>query len=440
MVTDTTDTTEKLDFKKILPVLIIILVDLIGLSIIIPLMPLYAARFGADALMIGILGSTYPAMQFIGAPILGRLSDRFGRRPVLLVSQIGTLFGFILLGFANTLWLLFISRVIDGISGANISTAQAVVTDVTNEKTRTRGLGLVGAAFGIGFILGPIIAFGILIATNDNYQAVALTAAFFSLASILMTAFWLPETRDPAHASASHKSPFSLQAMFQALGRPSIGILLILMFAQQLAFGGYEQMFSLFALNRLGMGARDTSGLFALAGIFIVVVQGGLIGPWGKKYGDRWLVMLGLSALAIGLIMTSTTPQMPVPWYDRAKISAEMKGREATQLIHVDLPAEDNKGWPGILWILVASFPAALGGGVLHPAINSLLTKSANREEAGSILGLSAGFYSAGNAITPLFFGALFQWFGPPVPFLAGGILLAILWVIAMRNVKKPQQ
>ena len=427
---------EKLDFKKILPVLVIILVDLIGLSIIVPLMPLYAARFGASPLMIGILGSTYPAMQFIGAPILGRLSDRFGRRPILLVSQLGTLAGFLILGFANALWLLFLSRIIDGISGANISTAQAVVTDVTNEKTRTQGLGLIGAAFGMGFILGPILAFVILFTTNDNYQAVAFTAAFFSLVSIVLTFFWLPETRDPDRKTSSHKSPFSFQAMTDALRQPVVGILLILMFAQQLAFGGYEQMFSLFTLNRLGMGARDTSGLFALAGLFIVVVQGGLIGPWSKKYGDRWLVMLGLSTLAVGLILTATTPQIPVPWYDQAKIRSEMQGAASVQLINVDLPSEGNKGWPGIIWILAASFPAALGGGVLHPAINSLITKSVSKDDAGGILGVSAGFYSAANAITPLFFGSLFQWFGAPVPFLAGGILLAVLWVFAMKLVK----
>ena len=434
-MTATETTAEKLDFKKILPVLVIILVDLLGLSIIIPLMPLYAARFGANAFVIGLLGATYPAMQFIGAPILGRLSDRFGRRPILLVSQIGTFLGFILLGFANALPLLFLSRIIDGLSGANISTAQAVVTDVTTDQTRTQGLGLIGAAFGMGFILGPIIAFAVLIASNDNYQAVAFTAAFFSFASLLLTLFWLPETRNPEKGTIRTKAPFTLTAMSQALKRPTIGILLVMMFAQQLAFGGYEQMFSLFALNRLGMGARDTSGLFVLAGLFIVAIQGGFIGRWSKKYGDRWLVMLGLSALAVGLILTASTPQIPVPWYNEAKITAEMQGRASTQIINVTLPSEANKGWLGIIWVLVASFPAALGGGVLHPAINSQITKSAGKDEVGGILGVSAGFYSAANAITPLFFGSPFQWFGAPVPFLLGGILLAVLWLIAMRKV-----
>ncbi len=188
------ENTDKLDFKRILPILVIVLVDLLGLSIIIPLLPLYATRYGASPLTIGVLQASYPMMQFIGAPILGRLSDRFGRKRILVISQIGTLLGFILLGFANSLWLLFVSRIIDGLSGANISTAQAAISDSTTEKTRTQGLGLVGAAFGLGFIIGPIIAFIVLAASDQNYQAVAFTAAAFSLISILLTTFWFHET------------------------------------------------------------------------------------------------------------------------------------------------------------------------------------------------------------------------------------------------------
>jgi MFS family permease len=139
---------EKLDFKRILPIFVIVLVDLLGLTIIIPLLALYATTFGASPFVVGLLAGAYPLMQFIGAPILGRLSDRYGRRPVLIISQFGTLLGFLLLGFANSLLLLFISRIIDGISGANIATAQAAIADSTTEKTRTQGLGLIGAAFG----------------------------------------------------------------------------------------------------------------------------------------------------------------------------------------------------------------------------------------------------------------------------------------------------
>ena len=434
--------TEKLDFKRILPVLVIVLVDLMGLSIIIPLLPLYAARFGASPIVIGILQATYPLMQFVGAPILGRLSDRFGRKPVLVVSQIGTLAGFILLGFADSLFLLFVSRIIDGLSGANIATAQAAIADSTTEKTRTHGLGLIGAAFGVGFVLGPISAFIVLAMSGQNYQAVAFTAAAFSLASILLTSLWFKETyKEAADPKASRiRRPFSFGALREALNRPGVGFLLVLMFFYQIAFGGYEQLFSLFTLTRLGMDARDTSGLFVLAGIFIIVVQAGLIGRWSKKKGDRWLVLMGLGALSIGLIGTALTPAIPIPWYEKAKVLESMAGqgefRVSIQSINIHLPDESSKGWFGIIWLLIASFPAALGGGVLHPAVNSLITKASDKNEVGGALGVSAAAYSAANAIAPLFYGALFQWFGGPVPFFAGGLILAILWFFAPRVVK----
>jgi len=432
---------EKLDFKRILPIIVIVFVDLLGLSIIIPLLPLYAARFSATPIVIGVLQATYPLMQFVGAPILGRLSDRFGRKPVLVLSQIGTFAGFILLGFANTLTLLFISRIIDGLSGANISTAQAAIADSTNERTRTQGLGLVGAAFGLGFVFGPVIAFIVLAATGQNYQAVAWTAALFSLISILLTTFWFRETITPDSIPASKRRPFSFGAMIEALRRPQIGFLLITMFFYQVAFGGYEQLFSLFTLTRLGMDARDTSGLFVLAGIFIIVVQGGFIGRWSKQKGDRWLVILGVSALAIGLIGTALTPAIPVPWYDQAKVMQSIAGegevRVSLQSIQIDLPDQAARGWMGIVWLLIASFPAALGGGVLQPAVNSLITKSSDKSEVGGMLGISSGMYSAANAIAPLFYGFLFQWLGAPVPFFVGGVILLVLWLIAPRFIVK---
>lgn len=439
-MTNSETSSEKLDFKRVLPIIVIVFVDLLGLSIIIPLLPLYAARFSATPLLIGILQATYPMMQFLGAPILGRLSDRFGRKPVLVASQIGTFAGFILLGFANSLPLLFLSRIIDGLSGANISTAQAAIADSTNEKTRTQGLGLVGAAFGLGFVIGPVIAFIVLASTGQNYQAVAFTAALFSLASILLTLFWFHETLTSDSTSAIRRK-FTFGALREALSRPTIGFLVILMFFYQIAFGGYEQLFSLFTLTRLGMDARDTSGLFVLAGIFIVVVQGGFVGRWSKQKGDRWLVIMGVSTLAIGLIGTALTPAIPVPWYEQAKVLDGLAGEGAVQVsvqsIQINLPEESARGWLGIIWLVIASFPAALGGGVLQPAVNSLITKSSDKSEVGGMLGISASFYSAANAIAPLFYGFLFQWFGAPVPFLVGGLILLLLWVIAPRNIPK---
>jgi len=433
---------EKLDFKKILPVFVIVLIDLLGMTIIIPLMPLYAASFGANAFVIGALGAAYPIMQFIGAPILGRLSDRFGRRPVLIVSQIGTLLGFILLGVANSIWLLFVSRFIDGISGANIATAQAVITDNTTKKTRTQGLGLIGAAFGLGFIIGPVIAFISLAASGNNYQVPAFVAASFSLISILLTYFWLEESL-PAEkrGQGDAKSGFSFGAMWAALRRPTVGFLLVLMFFQQFAFGGFEQLLSLFTLNRLGMNASSNSALFVYVGIIVVMVQGYFVGKWSRKFGDRWLILMGLIVLGVGMILSAVTPSIPVPWYSQQSVATELTGDVAqpgetppVQDIQIDLPDDSQTGWLGIVWLLVAMIPAAIGGGVLQPSINSSLTKRVEPDEVGGTLGISASFLSGANAITPLVMGAIFEWVGAGAPFLIGGVILLILWLVARNS------
>ncbi len=435
---------DKLDFKKILPVFIIVLIDLLGLTIIIPLLPLYATSFGANAAVIGALGATYPIMQFVGAPWLGRLSDKYGRKPVLLASQVGTLVGFLILGFASNLWLLFLSRFIDGLSGANISTAQAVISDSTTEKNRTQGLGLIGAAFGLGFIIGPVIAFVSLAASDNNYHVPAFAAAVFSAVSILLTAFWLEETLPPhRRGQGSQKATFSLRQLIEALTHPAVGILLLLMFTQQIAFGGFEQLLSLFTLSRLGLNASGNAVVFVFVGVIVVAVQGGLIGRWSRTYGDRRLVFAGLGLLTVGLILTAVTPSQPVPWYNQAELTAELTTEAARpgetpplQNTAIALPDDTHNGWWGLVWILLAMIPTAIGGGILHPAINSLITKRVQPHEVGIMLGFSAAFLSGANALAPLIGGAIFQLLGSTAPFLAGGVLMGILLWFAMRRVQ----
>ncbi len=443
---DTAD--EKLDFKQILPIFVIVLVDLLGLTIIIPLLPLYAASFGANPLTIGLLGAAYPLMQFFGAPFLGRLSDRYGRRPILVISQFGTLFGFLLLGFANTLILLFVSRIIDGISGANIATAQAAISDSTTEKTRTQGLGLIGAAFGLGFIIGPILAFVSLAVSDNNYHVPAFVAAFFSACSILLTSFWFKETLPPEKREREIKGVTrSFGAMVEAIGHPAVGVLLVLMFAQQLAFGGFEQLLALFTLNRLGLNASGNAILFVFVGIIIVAVQGGLIGRWSRKYGDRRLIYAGLGMLAVGLTFVGLTPKEPVPWYSRAELEAELTAEDgaageqlAGQEISVEIPDDGSTGWMGLGWILVVMVPVAIGGGILHPAINSLITKRTEPKEVGGMLGISAAFFSGANALAPLIGGAVFQAFGSTSPFVLWGLTMGVLFFVAVRFVRPEKE
>lgn len=444
-VPESTAAEDKLDFKIILPILVIVLVDLLGLTIIIPLLPFYATSFGASPFVIGLLSAAYPIFQFIGAPILGRLSDRYGRKPVLVISQIGTFIGFLMMGFANSLLMLFLSRIVDGISGANIATAQAAIADSTTEKNRTQGLGLIGAAFGIGFILGPIIAGVALLLTDNNYRVPAFIAALFSLASILLTAFWFKETLPEEQRGVGDEKPsFSFGSLLRAMRHPTVGFLLVLMFLQQIAFGGFEQLLALFTLSRLGLNAVGNTLVFVFVGLILIVVQGGLIGRWSRKFGDRKLVLSALILLSIGLIAVGLTPTQTVPWYSQAAMEAELSNTTdgatfegvSAESDTLDLPDDSDAGWLGLMWFLVAMVPIAVGGAVLRPGINSLITKRVTLLEMGGILGISAAFSSAANAMAPVLGGAIFNFVGPTAPFIVWGVLIGVLYFVSVRRIK----
>ncbi|MBV9788320.1 MAG: MFS transporter [Chloroflexi bacterium] len=418
-----TPAAEKLDFKKLLPILTVVLVDLLGLTIIIPLLPLYAASFRVSPFVIGLLGATYPLMQLIAAPILGSLSDRYGRKPVLVLSQIGTCVGFLLLGFANTIWLVFVSRIIDGLSGGNIATAQAMVSDSTSEKTRTQGFGLIGAAFGIGFIIGPVISFVALALSGNNYHVPAFVAAALSAVSVLLSQFWLQETR--VERSKSVASPVTLNPakLFTAFTTPQVGLLLVLMFVQQFAFGGLEQFLPLFTLSRLGLNGSGNALIFVFVGVIVVAVQGWLLGKWSRRWGERKLVVAGLTLIALGLGLTALTPAEPVPWYNHAAMQQQLHAtdpgaiRQERSRSDVPLPDDTQTGWLGLGWLLVAMIPASIGGGMVSPSINSLLTMQLTDQQHGEVLGTSAALVSGANIIAPLVGGVMFQLVGVTAPF-----------------------
>lgn len=433
----TANSQDKLDFKRVLPIFVIVLIDLLGLTIIIPLLPLYAVSFGTDPLMIGILQAAYPLMQLVAAPILGGLSDRYGRKPVLLISQIGTFIGFLMLGFAGSLPILFLSRIIDGLSGANIVVAQAAITDSTTERTRAQGLGLIGAAFGLGFTVGPAIAGIALFASNNDYHVPAFLAAAFSLVSILLTLFWFHETLPEAQRGRKENAQTNaLKNLGKSLRLPLVGLLLILMFMQQLVFGGLESLLALFSLSRIGLNAAGNAILFVFVGVILVMLQGKYIGPLSRRFGERRLIYIGLACLAAGLILTATTPAQPVPWYSQAEIEQELTGGHATPAnITVPLPETSSTGWMGLGWLLVAMIPTSIGAGMLSPCINSLITKRVAKSDQGAALGVSSSLVSAANAITPLLGGAIFQLIGTSAPFLIGGVVLAGLLLFAWQRI-----
>jgi DHA1 family tetracycline resistance protein-like MFS transporter len=362
-----------------------------------------------------------------------------------MFSQIGTFLGFLLLGVANALPLIFLARIIDGLSGANVAVAQAALTDSTTEKTRAQGLGLLGAAFGLGFIIGPVIAFAALGLSGNDYHAPALAAAGFSLLSIILTAVMFKETLPPEKRGAhrGEKRIALVGNIIHALRQPVIGILLILMFLQQLIFGGFEYLISLFTLNRLGVNGSGNALIFVFVGIIIVLIQGKYIGPWSRKYGEHKLIYAALILLAVGLTLTALTPAQTVPWYSRTEMIRELNQNTASgpeegvsaSTVSVPIPEDGSSGWLGLVWILVAMIPAAVGGGLLSPSINSLITKRAGTE-VGSTLGVSSALVSTANAITPIVGGSIFSILGSTAPFLIGGIVLGGLYFVARQTVK----
>src|SRR5690606_16531620 len=270
----------RLDFNRVLPIFALVFVDVLGLTIVLPLLHLYAAVYGATPLEIGLVAATFPIAQLIGVPVMGALSDRYGRKPLLLISQITTCIGFILLGLANSLWLIILSRLIDGLFGANLATAQAALSDITSNENRAQGLGITGAAFGLGFIFGPVIALLALEFSDNNLALPAFIAAAYSFISIFLTLFIFKETLPPSKRNQGINSRVVNPALIlQTLRRAPINVLLLLMFAQQIIFFGFESLLGLFTLTRLGILGQGNAVIFLLVGVILVAVQLRFIGP-----------------------------------------------------------------------------------------------------------------------------------------------------------------
>jgi len=224
--------------------------------------------------------------------------------------------------------------------------------------------------------------------------------------------------------------------------RPGLGVLLLLMFAQQVIFFGFEALLGLFTLSRLGLLGQGNALIFLLVGGVLVYVQVRRIGPWSRKYGEHRLVQMSLALLALGLLLFAMTPERPQPFYVRQIVLDELRNQAPTSTqtiigdIAVDLPEDGNNGITGVLWVLLAVVPVAVGAGLIRPSLNSLMTRYAGPRDYGSILGVSTAFVSAANAIAPLLGGLLFQTYGSTIPFLVGGVLMAALALISFRVVR----
>jgi MFS family permease len=360
---------------------LVVFLDLLGFGMVIPVMPLYAERLGASEAATGWLSTGYSLMQFVFAPIWGRLSDRVGRRPVLLLSVAMTAVAFFLYGVAGTFVVLLLSRLFAGAATANIAIAQAYVADVTPPEGRARGMGMIGAAFGLGFVFGPAVG-GILSAhslSTPGYVAAALSAM-----NLVGAFFLLPE---PATRVAATRRQGRFAALMEELGKPRIRRLLMVYFLLILGFSGMEATYAFLAERRYGLADRNVGYVFAYIGVLVVLVQGGLIGPLTRRLGERRLLVAGAVLQAVGLAA---------------------------------LPFGT-----GIAGLLLASAPLAIGSGLTSPSLTSLLSKFSRAEDQGGTLGIGQSAAALGRIAGPLAGTTSFaHWHA--ATYLGGAVLMAM--------------
>jgi MFS transporter, DHA1 family, tetracycline resistance protein len=352
--------------SPLFPLFLTVFVDVLGLTIIYPLLPYYAEHFGATPLQVGILTATYAACQLFSGPVLGHISDRVGRKPTLLASQIGTLLGFATLGFANSLWMLFLGRIIDGVTAGNLSIAQAYITDVTKPENRTRAFGLIGVAFGMGFLIGP--ASSGLLAQRYGFSAPVFAAAGLSALSVVLTATLLPEV--PRAADAAPGAGRSLQ-FGRFFRRPAVRRRLLQFFAYILSFSSLIGGTALFLERRFHYNVEQTGYVFAFSGLIGAIIQGGLIGRLVRKLGEARLAALGLAAMVVA---------------------------------HAALGFSTTLGF-----LLVVVAISNFGVAVVRPSLTTLITRGVDTGEQGAALGTSQSLASVGQIIGPILAGFLIQ-------------------------------
>jgi len=372
--------------RPLLIIFLTIFVNLVGFGIIVPLLPFYAETFGASPVVIGLLFAVFSLCQLAAAPALGDLSDRYGRRPILIFSLLGTVVSFVMLALAHSVAMLFAARIVDGLSGGNISTARAYVADVTEPKDRARAYGLIGAAFGLGFILGPALS-GVL--APISYTAPIWAAAAVTLVATVMAWAWLPETVHRTHAGSGNPFRF-LPALIR---RATLRRVLAIDFIYWFAFATFQTTFALFAARRFGFDAGRTGYFFAAFGVLGAVIQGGLIRPVVARIGDKSTFMLGLAFAATGLVAAALAPSVTV--------------------------------------FAAALVPMAFGIGFGHPTMASLVSRAARGDEQGRVQGAASAVESLGRTIGPVWGNATLQQFGESTPFLSASALLVVTMVIA---------
>jgi multidrug resistance protein len=376
--------------SSLLILFVVVFLDLVGFGIIMPLLPFLGRKFQADGLEIGLLFASYSFMQFLFAPVWGKISDRIGRRPVILISLLGSTVSYLLLGCASSLEWIWISRIFAGICGANIAVANAYIADITTKENRSKGMGVIGAAFGLGFIFGPVLA-GWL--GRYGWAVPALSAAGLCGANLVLAFFILPESH--------HRSPEGLHRIGSAmthawqyvLGLPAVAILVLVTFLTTLAFAEWETMFGLFLQRKdaLGLDLLQAYSTFiwmlAYTGLIVALIQGRLIGGLVKKFGENHLLLASAALFVIGFFA---------------------------------LPFALTK-----LEIYVALTFLAAGSGLNRPVVYSLISQNVPDGEQGLVFGVVQSAASLARIIGPLVGGKLLD-IRLSLPFLFATGLLVI--------------
>jgi DHA1 family tetracycline resistance protein-like MFS transporter len=374
--------------RPLLILFLIVLVNLLGFGIIIPLLPFYATRMGASAMVVGLLFASFSVAQLVAAPILGDLSDRYGRRPVLIFSLIGTVVSFAMMAVATSVPMLFAARIIDGLSGGNISTARAYIGDVTTVENRARGFGILGAAFGLGFIFGPALG-GAL--SHISYAAPVWGAAVIALAAAALAWAWLPETVHRATA----RPDSAWRAGVLLLRRPVLGRLLLIDFLYWATFAAYQTTFALFGARRFGFDVPQTGYVLAVVGLVAVAAQVGLIGPAVRRFGERATLSGGLALAGGGLALAAASHH--------------------------------------VVWFFVSVVPGSIGVALVIPTLTSLISQSASRQDQGRIQGASSALEGLGRTVGPIWGNSMLQVHSEGAAFGSAAAVLLVTALLATR-------
>jgi len=383
--------------RPLVLITLIVLVDLLGFTLVMPILPLYAREYGFSSWQIGLLLAAFPLCQLVAGPILGRLSDRYGRRPVLAASQAGTAISFLMLGFSSSFLGLLLARMLDGASGGNFLVAQAYVADVTKPEERARSLGLIGAAFGVGFVLGPLLGGLLLLLPLPAYWHLRLpfliAAGFSTLAWVLVLRF-LPESLPADSAARQAARSLTWDGLKVSLQQPQLRLLILAGALSTLAFATLEGTYSLFLKDRLNWGPALASLGFAFLGLVSALVQGGMIRPLVKRFGELKLILAGTVVLAVGLALL---------------------GR-----------ASDVYG------LLLAAPLVALGSGLSNPAITGLLSRTASPAAQGAVFGTLSSAQTMARMVNYFVANQLLALVSPGAPYFLGAVCAGLAFVAAV--------